>query len=242
MKLFFFNLLLAIAGPNAVMAADGTDTIVCEMQATDSTFISYSAESSDNMEEYDEWNCIDDNDILYDLDGDWERMLDEHIVISGETMVTFTGVTILPETDPIYSLPHIVVDANSKFSFFDEVEQRRLSMPTSGEFEVLVVRVTDASGVAPSMNASDISNRVFGTSTDMDSLKSQMGACSGNQMDLIPSTRKAEIIDGVLDLSIDVNVSGFAGSQRKFLEKVVNAKIADKGYAVRSCKYKRLID
>jgi hypothetical protein len=243
MKLFFFNLLLAISGPNAVMAADGTDTIICEMQSTDSTFISYSAESSDNMEEIEEWNCIDAEDNLYNLGGGSERLFDEHIVISGQTMVTFSGVTIKPETD-VYHLPEIVIDANSQFDFFDEVdgEQRRLRVPTSGEFEVLVVRITDASGEAPSLSATEISNRVFGTSTEMDSLKSQMDACSGNQMHLIPSTRESEIQDGVLELSINVNVADFDGSQRKSLEKVVNDKIKDKGYVIRSCEYKLLND
>ena len=111
---------------------------------------------------------------------------------------------------------------------------------TSGELEVLVVRVTDASGEEPRLDRHDISNRVFGTFGDMGSLKSQMGACSGDQLKLTPSTRDDDdennIRDGVLELSIDVNVSDFDNSQRKFLEKAVNNKLKTEGYSVRSCE------
>jgi hypothetical protein len=263
MKLFvFLLLLLAIATRlNAVVAATLTVlasssnaySIKCEMQSTDDTFVSYAAgESFDNMEETEEWNCYGDDDILYDLAGMWERIFSEHIVISGKTTILFSRVTVAPGVDPVYDLPKIVIDENSEIELVNDdgnsglvkataeattESSTTLSVPSiSGEPEVLVVRVTDASGDAPNMNRTEISNRVFGIFGEVDSLKSQMGACSGNQLQLMPSARTSDIKDGVLEVTINENVADFDDSQRKSLEKVVNDKLLNEGYRIKSCE------
>jgi hypothetical protein len=228
-----------------------SSNIKCEMQSTDYTFVSLGAgDSLENLEETEEWNCYGDDDILYDLAGMWERIFSEHTVISGETTLLFSYITIIPEADPIYGLPQIVIDENSEIELVNDDSgglvtaaattddgSTTLSVPSiSGEREVLVVRVTDASGVAPNMNRTGISNRVFGIFGEVDSLKSQMGACSGNQLQLMPSTRTSDIIDGVLELTINVNVTDFDNSQRKFLERAVNDMLLFKAYSIKSCK------
>ena len=253
MRLFVFLFLLAkiarlnvasAAAPAAAPAATThLDSITCEMEATDNTFgseASFEASEDDD----DEWNCVDESDTLYDLDGEWTHIFDDYNVKSGVTTFTFRGVDIIPELDLIYGLPTIYVYNNSEIELVhtnedeDEDEDRRkLAVPTSGELEVMVVRVTDSSGEQPSLNGTDIANRIFGTVGDMSSLKSQMGECSGDQLTLTASTRTADLLDGVLELPIEVNVADFSDAERKYMEKVVNNKLKLLGYNVRSCKF-----
>ena len=238
MRLFVFLLFLAkIARLNVSLAAAATtqrDSITCEMESTDNTFSSeQSFEASVDTE--DEWNCVDESDTLYDLVGDWKGIFDDYHVQSGVTSFTFRGVSVLPETDPVYSLPTIVVNHNSEIELVHG--RRKLLVPVFGELEVMVVRVTDNSGEQPRLNGAEIANRVFGTFGDMSSLKSQMGECSGDQLTLTASTRTADLLDGVLELPIEVNVADFSDAERKYMEKVVNNKLKLLGYNVRSCKF-----
>jgi len=244
MKLFIFHLLLAnIVSLNVALAqavSPFTDSITCEMEVTEYTF---SSEESfeDSVGTEDEWNCVDESDTLYDLKGDWKRILVDFHVHSGESAFNFRNVSILPEVG-VHSLPTIVVNHLSEIELVSEGvgdghTGRKLLVRTFGELEVLVVRVTDNSGEQPRLNGAEIANRVFGTFGDMASLKSQIGDCSDYQLNLTASTRTADIVDGILELPIEVNVADFGNLERKYLEKVVNQKLISEGYNVRSCKY-----
>lgn len=105
-----------------------------------------------------------------------------------------------------------------------------------GENEALVVRVTDAKGNTPRLSAADLSERVFGEfEAGSESVASHLNSCSGDQLTLVPSERNSgvdggTIVGGVLDIVIDVAVTDYAGSQKKELERVVDAEVTRLGY------------
>ena len=77
-------------------------------------FFYAAGESFVNMEDTEELNCYGDDDILYDLARMWERIFSKHIVISGEATILVSNITSIPEADPIYGLPQIMIDENSE--------------------------------------------------------------------------------------------------------------------------------
>jgi hypothetical protein len=227
MMRFMLKLLLA---SSAVRGIAGQVSITCEMLMTDDTYedVEYFEDNED------EWNCVDDADILYELAGEWERIFIEHYPFeSGETF-SFQGVTIEGAED---GEPTIRVYGDTQIEFVHA--RRRLQSNfirrSSGSQETLVVRVTDAAGNKPSLEAADVSKRVFGEFTPGSaSVASHLKACSGNQLELFPSDRSGngdvKIVDGVLDITIDVRVTDYNGFERKNLEREVDARLIELGY------------
>ena len=57
--------------------------------------------------------------------------------------------------------------------------------PIEGDKPILVVRVTDANGLAHPDNAATIGDKIFGTLGDLVNLKSQMSACSFGKLNIM---------------------------------------------------------
>eukprot|EP00537_Pseudo-nitzschia_pungens_P012534 CAMPEP_0172385886 /NCGR_PEP_ID=MMETSP1061-20121228/3496_1 /TAXON_ID=37318 /ORGANISM="Pseudo-nitzschia pungens, Strain cf. pungens" /LENGTH=556 /DNA_ID=CAMNT_0013115073 /DNA_START=324 /DNA_END=1990 /DNA_ORIENTATION=+ len=248
MAIFQFQRFLVVAAIAMSMlsmaAATGTDSITCEMEMTDYTF-STQAGFQSRLATVDEWSCVDESDEIYELAGEWERLLDEFDVRSGETVFHFQDIILKPAEDAFHGVPTIVVHAHSKIQIVENaitsasattssITGRKLAVARIGSLEVLVVRVTDSAGEQPRLGAADISDRIFATTGGVESLKSQIASCSGDQLELYESTRDSNIVDGVLEITIAVAVADYSHDERKDLERVVNNKLSGLGYSVRS--------
>jgi len=74
----------------------------------------------------------------------------------------------------------------------------------TGDHTLLVVRVIDKTGDAPSKSAYELSDGIF---SDAINLRSQYLACSGKKIDFVPATG-TNVVGGVVDLTIPHIVSG----------------------------------
>jgi len=81
----------------------------------------------------------------------------------------------------------------------------------TGDKITLVVRIT-TSDSSPFATRPQMSDKVFGTSTDPANLKSQCTACSYNKLTIVPASGETpegdEIVDGVVDLTLSMNSNG----------------------------------
>mmetsp|Transcript_20781 Transcript_20781/g.57698 ORF Transcript_20781/g.57698 Transcript_20781/m.57698 type:complete len:318 (+) Transcript_20781:276-1229(+) len=218
--------------PVAATQATGTDSITCEMEMVDYIF-SHEASYHSRLAIDEDWSCVDENDQVYDLGGQWRHKLREFSVHAGLTVVHFQGITLQPAEINLHGIPKIVVHADSIVQVVEnEISSgRRLAPPPmSGEIETVVVRVTDRDGKQPDMTAAEISQRIFGTTSGgVESVQSHLALCSGGQFQLVPSTRghvesgitSSNIENGVLDLAIPAAVSNYTHATKKLLENRV---------------------
>ena len=113
--------------------------------------------------------------------------------------ITLFSPTAVIQTDSLYfNVKDLPLVGEAKHG-------RKLATPT-GTRSVLIVRVigTDTS---PTSTASQISNAVFGTFGNANSLKNGFASCSYNQLLMNPTTRAT---NGVVDISISKAIKGFA--------------------------------
>eukprot|EP00536_Pseudo-nitzschia_multiseries_P009070 jgi/Psemu1/22252/gm1.22252_g len=236
--------MIAMTNVASAETTTGSESVTCEMELTDYTFSDEEGFSSALATE-DEWNCVDESDNLYKLEGDWERMFTDFDVQSGLTVFDFQDVTVTQPPDSFHGIPIITVHETSKICEREgqrdcegerECECKcKCECKREGEHQKeAFVRVTDSAGMQPRLDAAAISDRIFATLGGVESIKTQIESCSGDRLKLYKTTRNSDIVGGVLELTLEVAVADYSHEQRKDLERVVNGMIADAGYNVRS--------
>ena len=89
---------------------------------------------------------------------------------------------------------------------------RRLAS-TKGDKPILVIRVTDSEGRVRPESADQISDDIFGTFGDSNTLKSQMSDCSFGQLNVTAGVGDdKETSPGVIDITIDIPLVGASRS------------------------------
>lgn len=165
-----------------------------------------------------------DDGTVYEIenaDNDWfQTQRAKGRLKSGETRIKI-DVDTLNSGQKIHLLngtPDIMIDDTG--SLF----QRRL-VSTIGERSVLVVRVK-ANDVETTASEDELRDKVFGTDGDALNLKSQVAACSYDQLSMNPSASRSgtstAITDGVVTITIDSNVSGL---DRTVVENLVTTEL-----------------
>ena len=133
--------------------------------------------------------------------------------LQNDNQEPISGFTTLFAENAIIDNFTLKVSANSKITFGElnpSDSRRRLStLATTGTKAILAVRVTVKNLGSPELSAAEISNRIFGTDGDLVNLKSQYEGCSKGRLEIMPaiSDDHQEIVDGVLELTIDANGS-----------------------------------
>eukprot|EP00804_Cyclotella_cryptica_P000316 CCRYP_010238-RA/>CCRYP_010238-RA protein AED:0.34 eAED:0.34 QI:894/1/1/1/0.6/0.83/6/180/677 len=110
-------------------------------------------------------------------------------------------------------------------------DTRRLAT-YQGEKPVLVVKVTDVNGLSHLDSPSVMSDKVFGTSGDTATMKSQFAACSFNKLNIVPGGQDSNKISremsapGVVEVNIPIDITkSTQGDIRKEVKKSVEAKL-----------------
>ena len=95
--------------------------------------------------------------------------------------------------------------------YIEKGQNARLTFPhraVTGTRNTIALRIV-SDVVNTTMNATVLSDEIFGTSGDTFNLRSQYLACSFNQLDFTPSTQSG-VKNGIFDLTLeDFNVIGF---------------------------------
>eukprot|EP00580_Thalassiosira_gravida_P017482 CAMPEP_0201658610 /NCGR_PEP_ID=MMETSP0494-20130426/1481_1 /ASSEMBLY_ACC=CAM_ASM_000839 /TAXON_ID=420259 /ORGANISM="Thalassiosira gravida, Strain GMp14c1" /LENGTH=1055 /DNA_ID=CAMNT_0048135709 /DNA_START=93 /DNA_END=3260 /DNA_ORIENTATION=+ len=160
------------------------------------------------------------NEIKEEVDGSGEFLIagkPEFTTIDQEEeeeMMTLPPGPIQIQTDPNRRLSH---------------QQRSLAR-YSGTQPVLVVRVIDKDGRAVPGSAAHISNKIFGTNGDVETMKSQFASCSINNLNIVSNQygdRNDEIVSklsapGVLEVTIPVSLNNSQNVIRSAIQNEVN--------------------
>lgn len=139
------------------------------------------------------------NGTLISAESTIEVYIDEQIqavVDSGQGSSSSTPMhVILPPGDIV--LQESYVRSNQRLTY-------------EGEKPVIVVRVIDKNGLAVPDDANTVSDKVFGTSGDTSTMRSQFDACSFHKLEIVwhhsGSIRKELSAPGVLEVNIDVSL------------------------------------
>ena len=141
----------------------------------------------------------------------------EDIITSGKAELTITGALAIRSERGNY----IELSSSSKLTLsylpsastvqtYNEVA--RDSRSFYGERSFLMIRIstrdTENNQVIPS--ASQLSSTLFGSSS---SVSSQLSACSASQLTLKPARGNSQIVNGVLDVQLNVAVNGAGRTQ-----------------------------
>ena len=150
-------------------------------------------------------------------------MLESGDLVSGETVLTPGVGASFDEEDLI-----IPEGADLKGGTRRDRSRRRLAV-TKGDKPILVVKVTDSAGKARSENSAQISDNIFGTYGDLVNLKSQLAACSFDQLIVQPGLNPPdshEVAPGVIEVTIGVTLSGNSrGTIRNAVTTAVQSKL-----------------
>lgn len=86
-------------------------------------------------------------------------------------------------------------------------------VPYVGSKNVIVIRAIGSEpGEEPDADASTLSRRIFGGDDDNLNLKDGYAACSGNQLTMEKATGFEEIIEGVLEVQLDMSTTNQTGA------------------------------
>lgn len=143
------------------------------------------------------------------LVGDHENFFD-HNFISGTTSLEIPTMLISAELevdldDPLaFELISISNGASKRNLRQGQAIERSLVADYHGFFKTLVVRVGDKRGHSPTYTASELSDHIFMGDLTM---ASQYRACSNDQLRFTPAFGGADIVNGVVDVVVDVDLS-----------------------------------
>jgi len=171
----------------------------------------------DDGDELQEWSCEFERDYakqyfrgvdIMDIEGMKKEDIDDSGAISGESilrtrnayvdqsMVSGIGIGTNGET----SFKLVITDpSNSVIEKIDDDDRRHLLEKNTGTFITLVVRVTSPNGSVGDASTAQLRNDVF---EGENCLKSQMEACSHNQLQIQPASFGN---GGVVDVAVNVN-------------------------------------
>jgi hypothetical protein len=142
-------------------------------------------------------------------------------LISGESTLDMPGA-FLENGKGVTLPPGQIVKINTPAP---DQRRRKLAIVT-GTKPILAVRVTDVNGLAYPHSAAVMSDNIFGTDGDEVNLKSQLEACSMNQLIIEPGASVHNTAPGIIDveISIDITTSGRA-AVRNAVTTAVEAKL-----------------
>lgn len=128
-------------------------------------------------------------------------------IVSGDTTLMATDATIMDGEMWLPAGASIELGSNGE----NDRRRRLQTLRQEGIKKVLVVRA-DAKGSSTTASAATLSDKIFGTRGDTNTLKSQYMDCSHGKLELQPYVGMTEggtfVRDGVLDVSLDLNVPG----------------------------------
>ena len=135
---------------------------------------------------------------------------------------------------------HLLVSSSSSFTAKEKHQQgkeheqpittrRRRSLASyTGTKTTLVVRVTDINGIVISDSPSTISNKIFGTYGDEETLSSQFSSCSYSTFNIVPILKASyyQLSDnGVLDVTIPISINNKQHLIRNAVTHAVELKL-----------------
>ena len=141
------------------------------------------------------------------------------------------GTIKLEKKDPSSSSSS---SSSSSFTAKEEPQQkqdprRRRSLASyTGTKTTLVVRVTDINGIVISDSPSTISNKIFGTYGDEETLSSQFSSCSYSTFNIVPISKSSyyQLSDnGVLDVTIPISINNKQHLIRNAVTHAVELKL-----------------
>lgn len=119
-------------------------------------------------------------------------------IVSGITTLLVEGEATLDGNRLILSEDNTLL--------FGEVPHRRRLANKMGELNTLIVRVTSTDSEV-TLSASELSDSVFGSSSDVVNLKSVSAGCSWGQVDIVKA-QGAGIVDGVYEYELNRATNG----------------------------------
>ncbi|KAL3771831.1 hypothetical protein ACHAWU_004390 [Discostella pseudostelligera] len=150
---------------------------------------------------------------------------------------TIEGVTLPPGSIQLYTPTADTIDETNGSLLRGRRRRRRRQRRSlanyTGAKPVLVVRVTDVDGLAPSNDANFISDKIFGTGGDSVTPVSQFALCSYGAYNIVYNdygTRTAEIVGklsapGVLEVTIPISLKN---SKKHEVTNAVHTAVATK--------------
>lgn len=152
--------------------------------------------------------------------------LDSGVLVSDETTIMMDNSGITLGNGKLHVPPGREISLGKR----NGKSKRRLAVVT-GVKPILVVRVTDAEGKVVPQNAEQVGDDIFGTKGDPVNLKSQMSACSFNQLNItagnppINSAGSNEVAPGVIEVTIGVHL---ANNTRSTIRNAVTSAAQNK--------------
>jgi len=143
--------------------------------------------------------------------GNYNSFLEKQTFTSGVTSLTIPTELVSEKMevdldDP--SASEIITTSNKndikRGLRLEPTPQRSLISDYHGFFKTLVVRVSDSRGHSPTFSAAEISKHVFFGDLTM---ASQFRACSNDQLNFTPALGGSDIVDGVVDVHVDIDLS-----------------------------------
>lgn len=111
-------------------------------------------------------------------------------------------------TVPLLSLSSGIIDMAADDVDIVPSETLRYARPDMRDYyRMLVVRVTDKKGDAPTKSAAQLSDDILGTKGDVWNLATGYKRCSGGKLNIVPGLGEG-VVDGVLELKINDVVAG----------------------------------
>ena len=147
---------------------------------------------------------------------DLQKKLETGELVSGESELMFDNGIMLSDIEVDIPPGQGLSISNDNVSTND----RRLAI-LSGEKPILVVKVTDVNGLARTESPAQIGDDIFGTLNDAVNLKSQMAACSMNELNIVPGEAPNAAAPGVIEVTIPISLT--SSSQQEIRNAVAIA-------------------
>jgi len=160
----------------------------------------------------DEWRCLAINSAVYKLDGDLTSL---NKVSDPKSEGKEFEMLIKAGSNYIQDDFTIILPTNAEFVISESAKKymRSTSMKIGiGKKSTLVIRARgNETSQEVSVDAETISRRVFGGYDDRQNLKDGYTACSGNKLLIEKATGSDLIVDGVLEVNLDISTNGVSG-------------------------------
>jgi len=152
------------------------------------------------------------------LVGDYKDFFDQPRIYSGAISLSIPTQLISAElvVDLADPLSYELISISEK----SHHEGRSLIDKHDGYFKTLIVRISDKYGHSPTYSAAELSKQVF---TNKSSMTKQYQACSNGQLSFTPALDGADIVNGVVDLVVDNDLSYSGFSHQECVSAADNA-------------------
>lgn len=213
MKLNFLLQLSFLAGgiPTFANAQEGNEKVECLLAQRHPLMLDGSG--GDDHFNNNGYLCFGENGVSWDVEGLPDDFFNSEELVSGETVLSISSAAKIkanengPDKLKVNSGAAISLSKSQGRQPGRMLRQRKTRELAQkvGQSTVLVVRVTDMNGLAPALSAADLHQHFF---ADAVNLASQYAACSNNQLTFVPATGYSQINNGVIDVTVNYDVSG----------------------------------